>query len=301
VTSRADGTAAPAGAFFAFLRPTGSNDRCATGCEGRESYTPFGELLDDPSANRNQPGFTGHVRDAATGLTYAQARYYNPVTARFLSPDPVGFVSGGPGYFNRYAYTANDPLNLVDPNGEQSRTPRHRGRIVFSSPNVQTRYEAAAARNEQLHQQLGGGPSIRPTPPSIVLPSHARRLEMANQTLARAVNARNGAAPDLGLSIDSITLRPGPFARESIPAQPGRPSPSQQSQINRIGNTFGCHTCGTSNSGRASSNSTADHQPPSNLRPAGSEQRFFPQCASCSARQGAEVSNANRRRDLEDL
>jgi hypothetical protein len=40
------------------------------------------------------------------------------VTARFLAPDPVGFASGGPGYFNRYAYTMNDPVNLVDPDGE---------------------------------------------------------------------------------------------------------------------------------------------------------------------------------------
>jgi hypothetical protein len=26
----------------------------------------------------------------------------------------------GPGYFNRYAYTMNDPVNLVDPEGEQA-------------------------------------------------------------------------------------------------------------------------------------------------------------------------------------
>jgi RHS repeat-associated protein len=83
----------------------------------RESYLPFGEAIEDPAANRDEAGFTGHIRDAATGLTYAQARYYNPVTARFLAPDPVGFADMGPGYFNRYAYTANDPVNLVDPTG----------------------------------------------------------------------------------------------------------------------------------------------------------------------------------------
>ena len=82
-----------------------------------ESYTPFGEPLQDPAANRDEPGFTGHIRDNATGLTYAQARYYNPVTARFLAPDPVGFADEGPGYFNRYAYTANDPVNFTDAHG----------------------------------------------------------------------------------------------------------------------------------------------------------------------------------------
>jgi RHS repeat-associated protein len=86
----------------------------------RESYTPFGEAIEDPAANRDEAGFTGHIRDAATGLTYAQARYYNPVTARFLAPDPAGFADMGPGYFNRYAYTMNDPVNLVDPEGEQA-------------------------------------------------------------------------------------------------------------------------------------------------------------------------------------
>ena len=25
-----------------------------------------------------------------------------------------------PGYFNRYAYTMNDPINLIDPDGEQA-------------------------------------------------------------------------------------------------------------------------------------------------------------------------------------
>jgi RHS repeat-associated protein len=84
----------------------------------RESYTPFGEVMEDPSANRDEAGFTGHVRDAATGLTYAQARYYNPVTARFLAPDPVGFAEAGWRHFNRYGYAYNDPVNATDPTGE---------------------------------------------------------------------------------------------------------------------------------------------------------------------------------------
>ncbi len=46
-----------------------------------------------------------------------QARYYDPVIGRFLSSDPVGFVEGGPGYFNRYAYTFNDPVNHIDAYG----------------------------------------------------------------------------------------------------------------------------------------------------------------------------------------
>ena len=57
------------------------------------------------------------IDDTATGLTYMQARYYDPVIGRFLSIDPVNFSPGRPDMFNRYAYVANDPVNMVDPDG----------------------------------------------------------------------------------------------------------------------------------------------------------------------------------------
>lgn len=48
-----------------------------------------------------------------------QARYYDPVMGRFLSIDPVTFMhTGTPAQFNRYAYTFNDPINMMDPDGE---------------------------------------------------------------------------------------------------------------------------------------------------------------------------------------
>jgi RHS repeat-associated protein len=83
----------------------------------RESYYPFGQKW-QATLNRDKPSFTGHVEDSATGLTYMQARYYDPVLGRFLAPDPVGFAQGGVRYFNRYAYTANDPVNATDPDGK---------------------------------------------------------------------------------------------------------------------------------------------------------------------------------------
>ena len=96
----------------------------------REQYTPFGEELQSPAANDNLGGFTGHIKDSATGLNpcifpsencTVQARYYDPVIGRFLSVDPVTFLDNGdPGYFNRYAYTMNDPVNRIDPDGRKS-------------------------------------------------------------------------------------------------------------------------------------------------------------------------------------
>ena len=86
----------------------------------REQYTAFGEKRLDPALNFDNEGFTGHVDDAATGLTYMQARYYDPVIGRFLSNDPVAFSVDQPQYFNRYSYALNDPVNMIDPDGQEA-------------------------------------------------------------------------------------------------------------------------------------------------------------------------------------
>ena len=93
----------------------------------REDYTPYGEERQDPAANDNDENFTGHIRDDATGLIYAQARYMDPVIGRFLSNDPVGFSPGAPQMFNRYSYTLNDPVNAIDPDGRVTICNNHSG------------------------------------------------------------------------------------------------------------------------------------------------------------------------------
>jgi RHS repeat-associated protein len=100
----------------------------------RESEQPFGEDWITAPANDNQAGYTGHVEDAATGLVYMQARYYDPVIGRFLANDPVGFSPARPDMFNRYAYAANDPVNSWDPDGKQVIGPGHNGGPPLDDP-----------------------------------------------------------------------------------------------------------------------------------------------------------------------
>lgn len=66
---------------------------------------------------KDGPGYTGHVQDAATGLTYMQQRYYDPTIGRFLSVDPVNANSGTGANFNRYWYANNSPYKFTDPDG----------------------------------------------------------------------------------------------------------------------------------------------------------------------------------------
>jgi RHS repeat-associated protein len=82
----------------------------------RTRYEPYGYV-----ASGVQPtiGFTGHVNDVDTGLTYMQQRYYDPVAGRFLSIDPVIADANTGSSFNRYSYAMNSPYNFIDPDGRE--------------------------------------------------------------------------------------------------------------------------------------------------------------------------------------
>ncbi len=73
----------------------------------------FGERASAQSAHVEQTGFLGELRDAESGLIYQRVRYYDPVLARYTSPDWLETTKRGVGT-NRYAYSLNDPVNLVD-------------------------------------------------------------------------------------------------------------------------------------------------------------------------------------------
>ena len=83
----------------------------------REVYEPYGSPITRPPSD--QPGFTGHVADSLTGLTYMQQRYYDPQIGRFLSVDPVTAYSNPLGTFNRYWYANNNPYKFNDPDGRK--------------------------------------------------------------------------------------------------------------------------------------------------------------------------------------
>ncbi len=56
--------------------------------------------------------FNGKELDTETGLYYYGARYYDPRVSIFLNVDPLTEKTMTP-----YAYTNNNPINLIDPTG----------------------------------------------------------------------------------------------------------------------------------------------------------------------------------------
>src|SRR5690606_28525498 len=63
-------------------------------------------------------GYTGHLEDTRTGLSYMQQRYYDPALGRFLSVDPVTVDANTGANYNRYWYANNNPYTFMDPDGQ---------------------------------------------------------------------------------------------------------------------------------------------------------------------------------------
>ncbi len=82
---------------------------------GAMSFYPYGEDRGTVQPNDSLK-FATYTRDSATGLDYADQRYYANNFGRFMSPDPSS-DSGGPSdpqSWNRYSYVGNDPVNFFD-------------------------------------------------------------------------------------------------------------------------------------------------------------------------------------------
>ena len=63
-------------------------------------------------------GYTGHEHLEMFGVINMNARLYDPVLGRFLTPDPYVQILDFTQAFNRYSYCMNSPLCYVDENGE---------------------------------------------------------------------------------------------------------------------------------------------------------------------------------------
>lgn len=114
--------------------------------------------------------FPGQYFDAETGLHYNVHRYYDPHTARYLSPDPLGLSPSA----NPYTYVANpvligDPLGLAGyknpKNGQWARDPSlppadhvHNRGTEYPSDYWESTHDAMAAKWTVEGRTQGGVP-----------------------------------------------------------------------------------------------------------------------------------------------
>ena len=88
-------------------------------------------------------GYTGHEMLPEFGLINMNGRMYDPLLARFLSPDDYVQMPMSPQGFNRYSYCMNNPMRYTDPSGELAWfIPIITGAVIGSAMSAAT-YSAA--------------------------------------------------------------------------------------------------------------------------------------------------------------
>jgi len=85
-------------------------------------YDAFGDLINQMGSTPNNYLFAGEQYDAALGLYYNRARYLNTSTGRFWSLDTDSGDPEVPRSLHKYLYVSNDPVNGIDPSGNEEAT-----------------------------------------------------------------------------------------------------------------------------------------------------------------------------------
>ena len=78
----------------------------------KADYYPYGDrLFSSGSIGKYSYNGKEYVDDYGFDLYYYGARFMDPKTGRFITPDPIQ------DYLNQYSYVGNNPVNRIDPTG----------------------------------------------------------------------------------------------------------------------------------------------------------------------------------------
>ncbi|BCE03630.1 RHS repeat domain-containing protein [Marinicellulosiphila megalodicopiae] len=128
------------------------------------AFSPFGLKLDDydfssemlfeGEASASDKIYTGHEYLEDIDVIQMQGRMYDPLTGRFLSPDPFIQAPLNLQNYNRYSYVLNNPMVFVDPSGFEYRLPNTYQVLSYDTWNpliTNTSYVTAFDLNERYY------------------------------------------------------------------------------------------------------------------------------------------------------
>ena len=105
-------------------------------------YSPYGEITFGASSYENEYTYNGESYNPNIHSQYLRARYYNVVTADFLTQDSYLGTILEPLTLNRYSYCVGNPVNFRDPSGH--------GNESFNPPSPD--FEEYKSPEEQMEE-----------------------------------------------------------------------------------------------------------------------------------------------------
>jgi RHS repeat-associated protein len=94
------------------------------------SYDAWGNSFGSTGSTSNVYLYRGEQYDSDLMLYYLRARYFNPLSGRFLTPDPEAGRIKVPASLHKYNYAASDPINNADSSGRDYFNWRFRVAII---------------------------------------------------------------------------------------------------------------------------------------------------------------------------
>ncbi|MFB7516554.1 SpvB/TcaC N-terminal domain-containing protein [Streptomyces sp. NPDC056144] len=216
-------------------------------------YFPYGETwVEERTGGTDTPyQFTGKELDAETGLYYYGARYYNPRTQLWASPDPVlpdyldGAMAGGitePRNLAAYTYAHNNPVILMDPTGKWPKMPSWKtiGHTALDVAGmVPVVGEAADLANAGWYaaegDALNAGLSLASAVPGAGYAANVAKYGNKVVDAAQAAKAANNAG-DAATVAKAADTPPVPKAADAAPAP--KPADSGGGSCATTGNSF---------------------------------------------------------------
>ena len=90
------------------------------------TYNAWGKIMSMTGnmelAVNNPFRYRGYYYDVESGLYYLNSRYYDPQTGRFINADSLLGTDGFASYYNLFTYCGNNPVILIDKDGNWSVT-----------------------------------------------------------------------------------------------------------------------------------------------------------------------------------
>jgi RHS repeat-associated protein len=95
-------------------------------------YDAWGNAGNTTGSTPNLYLYRGEQFDTDLALYYLRARYFNPLSGRFLSRDPESGHPYAPPTLEKYTYAADDSVNRIDPSGRAETEERSYLQTLFS-------------------------------------------------------------------------------------------------------------------------------------------------------------------------